>query len=302
MNERSINTAGDAILKMLRRILPVFVKHHLKQVFLPSKLGSFLEEISIEYHSQYTNIYHCCVQKTASQWFMKILLNPEIFRYSGLKDWHHKNGGYLDERPLNQRFYENAFPEETIVTPLYIGYDAFMALPKPENYRAFFVMRDPRDIVVSWYFSARNSHPIIGDLGEVRAHLQTVQQDEGLRYAIDYLQRSELFAALDSWTRSADNDAVRLIRFESITGQYQKAQFHDLLDFCDIRVPQKILNQLLENNSFAKLSRGRHQGQEDKKSHYRKGQAGDWQNYFSSEVYAYFIEVTGDLFKRLGYD
>jgi Sulfotransferase domain len=38
-----------------------------------------------------------------------------------------------------------------------------------------------------------------------------------------------------------------------------------------------------------------------KHHHYRKGVAGDWQNYFDSSLRRHFREVTGDLLDVLGY-
>ena len=67
-------------------------------------------------------------------------------------------------------------------------HEGFAALPKPEPWRAFFVLRDPRDVVVSWYFSSIGSHPTNSSRGMQRAreHLAALDEEQGL---IDSIRR-----------------------------------------------------------------------------------------------------------------
>jgi hypothetical protein len=53
---------------------------------------------------------------------------------------------------------------------------------------------------------------------------------------------------------------------------------------------------------FEAQSGGRERGSEDVGSHYRKGIAGDWVNYFTREHAEAFQDKFGDLVGRLGYE
>src|SRR5437773_8915442 len=100
--------------------------------------------IRIGYRSEPVNLYHCCVPKTGSQWIGKILSDPIFYRYSGLEGYHYQTslpGGH-DSRKISDRSFAAPFPKGTIVTPLYISFDNFTSLPKPERYKAFFVTRE----------------------------------------------------------------------------------------------------------------------------------------------------------------
>ena len=55
-------------------------------------------------------------------------------------------------------------------------------------------------------------------------------------------------------------------------------------------------------NRYAKKAEGRKQGEEDVKSHYRKGVAGDWVNYFDEKHRRAFKEKYNDLLIKLGYE
>lgn len=258
----------------------------------------------VEYYSSVDNVYHCCVQKTASQWLKKILSHQLIHRYSGLSVYDYERNKPKDNarRKLTSKTIDTPMPKKTIVTPLYLDFRGFASIPKPEVYKAFFIARDPRDVVVSWYFSMKYSHPMMGAVDKHRKTLNQMSIDDGLIYCIQRQEVYGLFRALESWIDAERVDpSVMVVKFEDITGPDQFGVFERLFVHLDIRMPDEILENLLEQFSFENLSRGRKRGQEDPFSHYRKGLPGDWKNYFNQEVSDVFIEVTGDLLDRLDY-
>ena len=50
------------------------------------------------------------------------------------------------------------------------------------------------------------------------------------------------------------------------------------------------------------LSGGREPGEEDRESFFRKGEAGDWENWFTIDQMHEFDERAGELLEALGYD
>ena len=67
-------------------------------------------------------------------------------------------------------------------------------------------------------------------------------------------------------------------------------------------IPTSRLLEIVDANQFARLAGGRAPGQEDVKSHYRKGVAGDWRNHFNEEHIMLFKDHYNDLLIRLGYE
>ena len=72
--------------------------------------------------------------------------------------------------------------------------------------------------------------------------------------------------------------------------------------FSKASISRSYLQKLLDAYSFDKLSEGRRKGMEDQHSHYRKGAAGDWKNYFKAAHKERFKEHYGPLLIKLGYE
>jgi len=188
---------------------------------------------------------------------------------------------------------------------LYVSYDDFLAMPKPENFRAFWVMRDPRDLIVSRYFSAKFSHEIMNaQQEEERQRLNAMSEEEGINYFIEAMPKrhKRLYGSMTSWMKSRDNANVLVCRFEDLIGARQMETFRKIFDHCRMGITPDQLAALLNKFSFQALAKGRSPGEEDKKSHFRKGIEGDWKNYFSEASKKYFKQVTGDLLVELGYE
>jgi hypothetical protein len=258
----------------------------------------------VSHRSRFTNVYHCCIGRTGSQWLRRMLSDSIVYRRSGLQTYGYQDRlpGRIDQRGLTERTFERPFPSHRIVTPLYLSFDNFRDLPKPPAYRAFFVYRDPRDIVVSGYFLRRNTDTR-GNTAEDRSFLQAASLEDGLIYTIDRAERRGVFDAFRSWSDAASEDPnVKLIRFEDLTGDGGFRSIQDLMAFCDIALGPQELQEVLDRCSFDRLSGGRRKGEADRSSHYRRGVTGDWAKYFTPRIDQRFNEVAGDLAPLFGYE
>jgi hypothetical protein len=282
------------LYRLARKIIPLRREQQIRELL--ARL------VPVRHRSCAQNVYHCCVWKTASQWLRNVLSATEVYRYSGLLPYAYEVHEGRDYRALQQRKFDHPFPLNRIITPLYINYESFAGLPKPERYRAFFVARDPRDVVISHYFSSKFSHNENPGVLEERARVADLPEKEGIIVHMRYMAERGIFDALKSWVVNSHGDSrIRVYRFEELTGQDQLRWVTDLMDHCDIRVPQESLKAILARLSLEKLSGGRKQGEENPQHKYRSGKHGSWVKYFDDDVTRTFDEVAGNLPLQLGY-
>lgn len=217
----------------------------------------------------------------------------------------------------------------------YINADVYY-LRNFENYIGFHVIRDPRDIVISGYFSHLYSHPTDGwpELAEHRQHLQQVSLEKGLFIEMEFDR--QIFAGLKSWDYYKQN-VLEIKMEELIINPYETVvkifSFLELTDneYSSISLLQRFIASKINtihlrsrgvfplhirtkkipiqtllghvyDLRFAKKAEGRSRGQENVKSHYRKGISGDWVNYFNDEHRAYFKREFNELLLTLGYE
>lgn len=206
-----------------------------------------------------------------------------------------------------------------------------------EHMRGFHVVRDPRDVVVSAYFSHLHSHAVDDwpELQEHRQRLQSLGQEEGLLAEMENLRWE--FECMAAWRY--DHPDILELRMEDLTtdpyqGMVRVVRFLGLLDegrfslgkralypafkglrilegqlggrvtipIAPARLPAERVLGIVWENGFSTKANGRTQGREDPKSHYRKGTAGDWRNHFSPRHIACFKAQYGELLVKLGYE
>lgn len=260
--------------------------HSLRETYLRMRVVA---------RSPYDNLYYCTTQKTGSQWFRAIFNDEHFYRYTGLRMVPYEELG------LKYAEFSEPFPKYSVATHLYINYPTFQAIPKPKRYKAFFVLRDPRDAVVSWYFSAKKSHKPVGPIPEMRSDLLALDQTQGLKYIIDRLEEFGSFYAQRSWMEATLPANVRVFRYEDFSAD-NRAFLGELLDYLEVKLPPDEFEALYEAHTFQRHAKGREQGQANEDAHYRKGISGDWLNYFNDEVTAHFKAVTGNTMQVLGYE
>ena len=274
------------------------IQHRLLNQPQLADIYKLYKRLRVIQHSPYENIYHCCTQKTASQWFKKVFSDILFYKYTGLEI-------FLLTKPISERlqdvYINKPFPKNTIGTHLYIDYPTYISIPKPTKYKTFFVLRDPRDLVVSWYFSIKYSHPENHRLHQIRNDLKELPLSEGLKYSIDRLDKVGLFELQKTWVQIPGNSQnIRIFRYEDLAED--NFQFlMQLFDYLEISTPPDKLLELYSKHKFSKYAGDRNQGVENLNSHYRKGMSGDWKIYFDRSVTSHFKKVTRELTEILNY-
>jgi hypothetical protein len=270
-----INKFRPAILKLLKQS--------------PESLHIRKEEVSTDDTTILAYFGH---HKAGSTWISGII--QHICMQSGLRVVVHDSagrfGGHIEE-------YRRVNPFDFVIL-----LNADYTFIRYVDLRGFHVVRDPRDIVVSGYFSHLYSHPDEGwsRLTLYRRYLKTLSKDEGLLREMEF--SANVLYNMISW--DYDTPTILQLRFEDLIKD-PVHQFTDILRFLGI-VPQKTseenLAAIIDEHSFEKLSGGRSPGSEDQAHHYRKGTPRDWQNHFNERHKDYFKKLYNPLLLKLGYE
>jgi lipopolysaccharide transport system ATP-binding protein len=160
------------------------------------------------------------------------------------------------------------------------------------------VIRDLRDTLISLYFSAKHSHPLIVDrLTQIRSFLTSSNEEDGLIYLLSeaICQYSARIQA--SWIGAQD---VLLLLYENILGN-EYAFFEQLTEYCQIDVSRERLQYIVRSNMFESAT-GRKRGDQDVNAHLRKGIVGDWRNHFTERIKTEFKKQYGKLLIDTGYE
>lgn len=198
------------------------------------------------------------------------------------------------------------------------------------------LIRDPRDVVVSGYFSHKKSHPTEGwpELLEHRRRLESLNEEDGLLAEIEFsgptidlmhrwdygqasvlelryedvirdpylwLLRAGLHLALVHERDLLARDELRALVNRLFATVRRLSRNRVRLQWTVPTVPAATYLEIAYRHRFERNSKGRRRGQEDTSSHYRKGVAGDWKAHFTPKVTARFEERFPDLLERLGY-
>ncbi|MBD3166679.1 hypothetical protein GF324_08775, partial [bacterium] len=146
-----------------------------------------------------------------------------------------------------------------------------------EGFRGFHVVRDPRDILVSAYFSHRYSHSLktYAGLAEHREKLNRLTVEDGLLLEMDFSERH--FRLMEGW--DYDREDILELKMEDLSKNPYR-RFVEVFEFLGLDPGLEKILTAIYHNDFEVLSGGRKKGEADAKHHYRKGEAGDWVNHF----------------------
>lgn len=156
--------------------------------------------------------------------------------------------------------------------------------------KVIYVMRDPRDVMVSSYFF----HQMAGFL-----------EDPGTfeEFMDKFLEGRVLFGKwtdhVKSWRHTDLGDRIMYITYEEMAQDFPAA-LRRLSDFLGRNLSEEVIQKIAEHCSFKNMKANTMSNfslipkvlmDSDKSPFLRKGVAGDWKNHFSSEQLARFTSV-----------
>lgn len=187
------------------------------------------------------------------------------------------------------------------------------ALPHQGIRRAVVVFRDPRDAMVSFYHKKvhydkrfRGDRPL--EFGGYRHDPERAVEVDFYAYLKAQLEapdhpRFSFGQFARAWLEQPNTCVVK---YEDCKADPVR-ELDRLVRFVGREVPESVLADAVEKNSFANRTRQRsgavrREGESDSSQFERKGIVGDWRNLFTQQACDLFLKHEGETLRRLGYE
>jgi hypothetical protein len=236
------------------------------------------------------NIYAASSPKAGSQWMRALLDHPVVRAHTGL---------YAVPQLDYQEHPEKGFPAGVFVPGFYVRYDEYQRVPHRYPHRCVYMFRDPRDLVVSGYYSAVKTHQNTydDDVERTRDEIRALPFDEGLVRLIE--DSAARLQDIGTWVGVEDPN-VAFFKLEDVSAD-ERSSVIRMLEHCGVvlsddeleSVMQDVSRESLQSKDLARRAPG-------SESHYRVDRR-TFRDVFKPEHYEAIERVVPGLVSRLGY-
>lgn len=247
------------------------------------------EEVS---ESTHRSIIHMGLNRSASQWVKSVLrrvtasVNMVHVRWNEMA--FHSDYPYLDQLTEVEE-YAHIFRPKGYLYSAFGGYP--VGIPNIEKYRVILVVRDPRDVLVSRYYSKAISHSPPPKGSDKRDKFMR-DRDRAQSMTIDQFvieKSKKLRHTLDQYINGLLNDhpQVHIARYEEMTADVEQ-WLVDLLTYADLSPPEELIQEIIQEAEAVKAKK------ENPSDHVRKGRPGDYREKLNPDT----VEKLDDTFSR----
>ena len=250
--------------------------------------------------SDHTSIIHFSLNKSATQYVKRIFC--ALIKESEMVPVHIQDYAFASKLPyLDTLSVEEMKQYKHIFKPSGYLYSVFGGMVKGidlDQYKVMLMVRDPRDILVSHYYSWAYSHPEPTSFSSKyqsfhhkRSQVQQMTVDE---YA--FLSWEKVKHVLEQYRDLllSQNPKVYVTKYEEMVANFEQ-WLNNLIHACELEVSQS-RKDLLVQQHYASLPKAENQG-----SQLRKGVSGDYKNKLSNETIMFLSEKLSDVLKYYKY-
>jgi hypothetical protein len=247
------------------------------------------------------SILHFSVNKAATQYVKELLAKVGI--ENGMTTVHLHGYSFNSDFPFldhlsadEMQQYAYLFKPKGYIYSVFGG--PIENIPNMDAFRTVLMVRDPRDVLTSMYYSSAYSHAVPAATGdkrdyflERRTHTRQISIDQ---FVLENAERERAIYQryTDLFIRQHSN--LHLIRYEEMIADFD-AWFNSLLEYCQLEISPSLRQTLYTEAEKVRPVT------ENIYAHIRKGQAGDYLSKLQPETIAYLNEVFVQVLKDYHY-
>jgi hypothetical protein len=251
--------------------------------------------------ADHPSIMHFSVNKAATQ-YVKDLLG-RIGRENGLVPVHLHGYSFDSDLPFfdhlskeDMQKYAHLFRPKGYVYSVFGG--AIDGIENIEKYRTVLMVRDPRDVLTSMYYSSAYSHAIPNATGDKRsiflkrrAHTRQIDIDQ---FVLENAERERAIYQryIDLYLNGRPH--LYLTRYEDMVKDFS-AWVDGLLDHCELVIEPAMRTKIVEEAGLIRPVK------ENKYAHIRKGEPGDHHDKLQPKTVLRLNDIFAEVMKKFGY-
>jgi hypothetical protein len=163
--------------------------------------------------------------------------------------------------------------------------------------KCILLIRDPRDAIVSHYFSSKYSHSI-PKMGVVKDSMEKLREELSDVTVLEYALKKNIvnffIVAHKQYFEYLPQNTTRIYRYEDVIF-YKREWVADMLDFLDIKLPKLKINEIADKyDQFPDI--------EKPEKFVRQVFPGNYKKHLSFEVINELNKKFSHILKRYGYD
>ena len=234
--------------------------------------------------NHHRSIIHFSINKAATQYVKSILNRCAVengMTHVGISDYaFNSKFPYLDQLSYEQmQKFKHIFKCRGYLYGPFFG--MVDGIDNLVDYKVILVIRDPRDILVSHYFSMAYSHATPSKAGDKHdSFLSTRHKAQNM--TIDEYVISESDRFYDIFYRYQilllnRYKNIHMAKYEEMISNFN-IWLNDLIEYCEFDLRKEFIQNLIEENNLKKPKK------EDVTKHMRKGVAGDYKEKLQAET------------------
>jgi hypothetical protein len=252
--------------------------------------------------NEHPSIIHFSFNKAATQYAKSILKRCAVENGMvpvAIHDYaFHTDFPFLDQLSAEEMAkYQHIFKQQGYLYSVFAG--MIEGIPHLEKYKVVLVARDPRDLLVSSYYSIAYSHTVPSKTGNKHETFMR-QRRKARELTIDeyVITKSDkvrnLFLRYETLLLDKHPNTY-LTTYEQMTSDFG-GWIDGLVGYCDLDVSESLFESLVQENERL-TPKG-----ENIHKHLRKGQPGDYKEKLKIETIEYLNAKFASTLARFGYD